>query len=375
MLNLLIYLLFAFLPLSSAQWIDNAASIMNAESSGDYLSGGAESRGAQYVIPNEIYPEEAKPIWSQAPKGVYISVGTERGFIGASLSPEATHLLLIDLVPEIVFYNRMNVLLLKVSNSLNDYLQLRQATSFDAWIKAADFSELTSSEKELLRSRLFFEKFSALQVEPSARLLNNSMFVGSSYLKSEVQFHKLRDMARRNQIWVGLGNLLDSAFLQQIQQRLSESGLRISVLDLSNAWDYHYTGANGVNQIIAKLGSVMTDKSILLATNVRRMISSSMYEWTYHGFRYAALKRVQEILQSESSLHTLIRAKKLFPASRVVEAADLSRYFLIEARILDFFRNQPKTAHFIVRQIKRLNTCFGGICKPEIRSCKNIFSK
>jgi len=39
-----------------------------------------------YIIPNEPYPIGAKPILARNNKNSYISVGTERGFIGAALS-------------------------------------------------------------------------------------------------------------------------------------------------------------------------------------------------------------------------------------------------------------------------------------------------
>lgn len=375
MIQIFLFLFSSVLFNGHAEWIETATSIQNASPSGDYLAGGADSRGAQYVIPNEIYPEEAKNIWQQAPKGAYISVGTERGFIGASLTPLATHLILIDLVPEIVFFNRMNVLLLKISSSLNDYLSLRQATSFDRWQEAVmKTSDLSLQERELLNSRIFFEKFKALQEEPTARLQNPSMFVGSSYLRSDEQYHKLREMAQADRIWVGLGNLLDGDFLQEINDRLVSKGISISVLDLSNAWDYHYTGANGLNQIIAKLESSLKENSILLVTNVRKKISSSMYEWSYHGFRHSALTKAREILKSESSLHTLVRAKKLFPASSVITPEDLSRFFLVQTKFLDFFKNQPKTSQFILWKMKKMNTCNGTQC-TEVLSCKNLFSK
>lgn len=48
-----------------------------------------------FIRPNETNPADAKAIWEQAPSGPYVSVGSERGFIGAFLSPGVDHLLLI----------------------------------------------------------------------------------------------------------------------------------------------------------------------------------------------------------------------------------------------------------------------------------------
>ena len=66
------------------------------------------AKRAAFLTPNEHYPSLALPAFKESIRGVYISVGTERGFIGAAFS-HATHLLLVDIHPDVAEFNRINV--------------------------------------------------------------------------------------------------------------------------------------------------------------------------------------------------------------------------------------------------------------------------
>jgi hypothetical protein len=47
---------------------------------------------APYISPNEEFPQRAGRIFESATEGTYVSVGTERGFIGASNSANISSL-------------------------------------------------------------------------------------------------------------------------------------------------------------------------------------------------------------------------------------------------------------------------------------------
>src|SRR4051812_40015763 len=68
-----------------------------------------------WIIPNEETPANAKPVLAHAPKGVYVAVGAERGFIGASLTADVTDLLLFDYNSGQVTFDALNIALLKMS--------------------------------------------------------------------------------------------------------------------------------------------------------------------------------------------------------------------------------------------------------------------
>ena len=78
-----------------------------------------------FLAPNEQHPAEALPLWKQSPSGLYISVGTERGFMAAGANPNATHLLLVDRDPTVTYFNRINTALLELAENRENYLQLR----------------------------------------------------------------------------------------------------------------------------------------------------------------------------------------------------------------------------------------------------------
>ena len=87
-----------------------------------------------FVVSTEFQIGKIKHMVEKAPEGVYISVGSERSFRGASMSPQVTHVYLLDLSPEILRFNKINIELLKAP-SQEKYLQLRWNAIYDDWKK------------------------------------------------------------------------------------------------------------------------------------------------------------------------------------------------------------------------------------------------
>src|SRR4051794_37240411 len=69
-----------------------------------------------FYTSTEMQISRAKPILDQAPEGLYVTVGADRGFRAASLSSKVTHLLLLDVSSRIVRYNKLNIELLKATS-------------------------------------------------------------------------------------------------------------------------------------------------------------------------------------------------------------------------------------------------------------------
>lgn len=61
----------------------------------NYSGGDVKFEPAAYMEPNERWTDLAEPIWASSSPGIYMSVGTERSFIGAAVS-NATHLLMMN---------------------------------------------------------------------------------------------------------------------------------------------------------------------------------------------------------------------------------------------------------------------------------------
>ena len=164
-----------------------------------------------FLIPNEEYPSDAIPLFDHAPAGVYIAVGTERGFISAALTPNITHLLLADVDYEVVRYNRLNIALLKVAKSRRDYLHLRLGARAKEWKARAYASSIIDKKeirlladatiwkwwKEKVRDYSKFRRFHApLPHDRSVPFV----FKSANYLYYDALFERIKDLAVKNRI-------------------------------------------------------------------------------------------------------------------------------------------------------------------------------
>jgi hypothetical protein len=102
-----------------------------------------------YLPPNEQHPAVALPIYRKSNHGVYVSVGTERSFIGAALS-DAQALYVIDYDVLAVQFAKVNRALLAASTKRADYANLRLTASQDVWRQRSQ--NLTGEDKETLAS-------------------------------------------------------------------------------------------------------------------------------------------------------------------------------------------------------------------------------
>src|ERR1035438_7273970 len=75
-----------------------------------------------WLGPNESQPTKGRNIYSHLAAGVYVTVGADRGLIYAGLSPNVTHILLLDIDNEVTRFNRINITLLQLADNRGDYL-------------------------------------------------------------------------------------------------------------------------------------------------------------------------------------------------------------------------------------------------------------
>lgn len=85
-----------------------------------------------FPISTEFQIGKIKHMIEQAPPGVLISVGSERSFRSASMMPQVTHVYLLDISPEIIRFNRINIALLKAPTR-QVYCRLRWEASYEEW--------------------------------------------------------------------------------------------------------------------------------------------------------------------------------------------------------------------------------------------------
>src|SRR3974377_2246413 len=97
----------------------------------------AEGRGRQpspgmFVAPNEQHPAVALPIWQKSNHQTYVSVGTERSFMGDAVT-RAAALVVVDYDEKIVQFAAINRALLAASEDREDYIFLRLTAPREVW--------------------------------------------------------------------------------------------------------------------------------------------------------------------------------------------------------------------------------------------------
>jgi hypothetical protein len=304
----MLVLLFALCSSASGQFL-REGTLTHFHSRGDYFMGGAESRGSKYTKPNELNPEAAIPILRRASSGVYFSVGAERGLNGAAIADNVSHLIQMDLVPEVVLYNQVNVILLKISASLPDLVHLRQAT-LEEWRQRLSTAEgLNGQERELFHVAETHKIYRQVEAAARERLMSPAYFQGSSYLKETRLFAKLQAMAKQGHIQVLTGNLLDTDRLRNTARQLTDLGLSISVCDLSNAWEVKYIGPSGVHTIVEALSPALRDDSIVLGTSVAHCLIDDLCFWNFHGVDVGLLRQLASSRSKMTELFGVLSRK------------------------------------------------------------------
>ncbi len=94
----------------------------------------AKTDSEVFPISTEVQIGKIRNILDKAPKGIYLTVGGERAFRGSSMHEGIEHLIVIDISPAIIRYNKINIELLKSSNK-EDYKDLRWNSDFLMWKK------------------------------------------------------------------------------------------------------------------------------------------------------------------------------------------------------------------------------------------------
>lgn len=259
-----------------------------------------------FVSPNEQMPSRALPILRRAGPGVYVSVGTERGFIGAALTPKADSLLLLDRDAHVVRYNRVNAALLALAKDRRDYLELRRWASHEDWRARAP--GVAPELRALLEDAQLWAWWRKTLREPGFESLHAPpppvegpyAFQGANYLHDDALFARLHAMAKAGRIKAHQLELGDSAALPSLVRALKAGGVQLSVLDISNAWGPAYMDELGVESLVQAFGAVASPSQSLLMLSgaFGRDASRSQFDvrskqwiwgWDYVGFPLGAL--------------------------------------------------------------------------------------
>jgi len=101
-----------------------------------FLSSANADNQTVFPISTEMQIGRLKNIIDKAPKGCYLTVGGERAFREASMFEGIEHLIIFDISPVIIRFNKINIELLKAPN-IESYKKLRWTSDFLEWKKTS----------------------------------------------------------------------------------------------------------------------------------------------------------------------------------------------------------------------------------------------
>ncbi len=282
------------IPKSSFSWlIACALALGSPHTLAAFLEGLQDAKNTEsdssFLVPNEQYPQQAKVLLEDSIPGVYASVGTERGFISASMAEQATHLLLFDYDPNVAKYNRINTALLELASNRVEYLNLRLKSTHASWDKLVKSNPSLSAETRAFLNNPDNWKWWNQNVRKEARFQDfhsngGRSFQGVNYLFEDAPFEKLSRMAKEGKIQSVVGDLGNENFTKQIAESIKKAGLHLSVLDVSNAWWNAYTPTQGLESALKNFGSVASDRTRFLFTD------GSAYHWNYFSLDFEHLR-------------------------------------------------------------------------------------
>jgi len=243
-----------------------------------------------YLAPNEQHPAVALPIYRKSNHGAYVSVGTERSFIGAALT-EAQALVVIDYDPQTVQFANINRALLAASTGREDYVSLRLQASLDVWQQRARL--LTGEDKTILSdpdSWTFWDQkvrknvwawggaFQHFDTEPKDP---NDPFYASDYLFDARLYEHLSRLAKHSLIWARVVDLRHDAEVRSVCADLKSRGLPLGVVDTSDVPNASEAGTAVTAQYVKLFSIYAQDSTLFLNTAPTK--KTGVF-WSYFAF-------------------------------------------------------------------------------------------
>ena len=237
-----------------------------------------------YLPPNEQHPAIALPIYRKSNHGVYVSVGTERSFIGAALTG-AKALYVIDYDLLAVQFAKVNRALLRASTNRADYAQLRLTASPDVWRQRSQ--HLTGEDQETLAnpdSWAFWDKKVRNSWDPdfghfhTAPQHPEDPFFAANYLFDDHLYHHLSRLAKSARIWARLVDLRHEEEVRALCDDLKSKGLVLGVVDTS---DVPNAGAGVAAHYVTLFSQYARNDTLFIGTAAAHPPGMN---WSYYAF-------------------------------------------------------------------------------------------
>jgi hypothetical protein len=243
-----------------------------------------------YLPPNEQHPAVALPIYQKSNHGVYVSVGTERSFIGAALS-RASALFVIDYDPETIQFANINRALLAASTGRADYVNLRLSASPELWQQRS--LHLSAPDKETLSnpdSWTFWDRkvrknqtawdnaFGHFDTEPKNP---SDPFFASDYLFDDRLYSHLSQLAKSSRIWSLQLDLRHQNEVRSLCERLKVNTLAWGFIDTSDVPNGPEAGTSVAAKYIHLISLYAPNDAIFLNT---APAGGNGVRWSYFAF-------------------------------------------------------------------------------------------
>ncbi len=258
---------------------------------------GREPHFGMYVPPNEQHPAVAMPIWAKSNHGAYVSVGTERSFIGAAVT-RAAALVVIDYDSAVVQFTTINRALLAASANRDDYITLRLAATQDIWASRA--SQVAFDDAKTLRDKdswkfwndnvrqntnawsAAFQHFNQQSGKP------DGPFAQTNYMFDDQFYQHLHELAKNGHIWTRTADLRDETSVRKLCRDMRASGMTLGVVDTSNVADTSEAGQVAAGNYVAWFSECAEDSTLFLSTERANRQSDSY--WSYFAFTGKVVK-------------------------------------------------------------------------------------
>lgn len=266
-----------------------------------------------FPVSSEMQIGKIQHMIQRVPCGVYLTVGSERGFRAASMSDKITALYLLDIHDDIIRFNIINRELLKVPTR-HEYLYLRWESTYQDWqnffrsvqtkyghvnnISYDDFLWWEQNVRELGREGYVLPEYlnrvgsSPLCTDTNITDEEKSLDLGQildyktgNYLFYNDLYNRLHQLAIENKIYTSKINLLDNGQLMQLLTYLRSMSMPISVLDLDNLYFEDYLGQDAYYRLISHFLPLGRPNSVLLVMNNYKDYACGQYQ-SYIGFTF-----------------------------------------------------------------------------------------
>ena len=243
-----------------------------------------------YIPPNEQHPAVGLPIYRRSNHGVYISVGTERSFMGAALT-KAEALYVIDYDPAAVRFASVNRALLAASRNREDYVALRLNASSDLWRERS--KGLSEADRETLANPDSWACWDK-KVRKNLTAWDNAMghfhteptkpsdpFFASNYLFDDELYRHLSQLAKRSRIWVRTLDLRHEDAIRMFCADLKAKGLKLGVIDTSDVPNSSGDGARIASRYVKVFSEYSQPDTLFLNT---APAGGGGVRWSYFAF-------------------------------------------------------------------------------------------